>query len=135
MVSSFFVGKPDPLLGWGFVLCECACCGLGAFALPGAYRGPIVSDFVLGTSEPLLGCAAGLLDDLPASPALDAPEQGSALSIAWTQGLVHRQREFAGTASQHLMSAQARAHCMWHMHVTSYEGDAHHSQSQHLYCY
>ena len=82
MVSSFFVGTPDPLLGWGFVLCECACCGLGAFELPGPYRWPIVSDCDLGTSEPLLGCAVGLLDDLPASPALDAPEQGKALSIA-----------------------------------------------------
>ena len=55
--------------------------------------GPVVSDFDLGTSEPLLGCAAGLLDDLPASPALDAPEQRSALSIAWTQGLIHMQAE------------------------------------------
>ena len=82
MVSSFFVGTLDPLLGCDFVLCECACCDLGAFALPGPYRGPVVSDFDLGTSEPLLGCAAGLLDDLPASLALDAPEQGSVLSIA-----------------------------------------------------
>lgn len=49
---------------------------LGFLASLGLYSGPVVSDLALGILEPLLGCAAALLEDgpLPVSVALDAPE-------------------------------------------------------------
>lgn len=56
MVSSFFFGTPEPLLGWGFKSFLLDCWELApalGFTLSGAYNGPVVSALEDGILDPL----------------------------------------------------------------------------------